>query len=43
MRRRGLDSRLLAPAGGDRASGLQPDATFLFDIDPATGRTRRAA
>jgi len=39
----GLDANAIATLEGLVHPGLQPDATFLFDIDPATAAARQAA
>jgi dTMP kinase len=40
---RGLDASLVRRLEEIAHPGLQPDATFLFDIDPATAATRQGA
>jgi thymidylate kinase len=40
---RGLDATLVERLEAIVHPGLQPDATFLFDIDPATAADRQAA
>jgi len=40
---RGLDAGLVARLEGIVHPGLQPDATFLFDVDPATAAARQGA
>jgi dTMP kinase len=40
---RGLDATLVERLEAIVHPGLQPDATFLFDIDPATAAERQAA
>jgi dTMP kinase len=39
----GLDASLVGQLEEIAHPGLQPDATFLFDIDPATAATRQGA
>jgi dTMP kinase len=39
----GLDASLVGALEEIAHPGLQPDATFLFDIDPATAATRQGA
>ena len=38
---RGLDADLVERLEGIVHPGLQPDATFLFDVDPATAAARQ--
>jgi dTMP kinase len=40
---RGLDADLVARLEEIAHPGLQPDATFLFDVDPATAAARQGA
>jgi dTMP kinase len=40
---RGLDAALVARLEEIVHPGLQPDATFLFDVDPATAASRQGA
>jgi dTMP kinase len=39
---RGLDQRMLRSLNLAATSGLKPDVTLLFDVDPALGLARRA-
>lgn len=39
----GLDAKLVEKLEAIVHPGLQPDATFLFDVDPATAATRQAS
>jgi dTMP kinase len=40
---RGLDAAMLASWNAVATGGLQPDLTFLFDLDPEVGLARRAS